>query len=109
MWAGDKTASPYVGCCAMLANAEVFSFWEGVSTVFAGSRDVLPTQTSPHLWPNLGGFREGKAFIAAKQSGHGVAVLLPVGTKVSHGLMCCLSQGLQMGFVTCVALFMSLQ
>lgn len=47
MWAGDKTAWPYLGCCAILANAEAFSFREGVSTAFAASRDALPAHRPP--------------------------------------------------------------
>lgn len=110
MWAGDKTSWPYLGCCAMLANAEAFSFMEGVSTAFAASRDALPThRPPPHLQSDLDGCWEGKVFTTAKGRGHHVAVLLPAGTEVSNGLVCCLSLGLKMGFVICLALFTSLR
>lgn len=74
-----------------------------------GGETRCPHAGQPHLWPNLGGFRVGKAFIAAKRSRRGVAIPLLMETKVSHGLICCLSPEMKMGFVTCLALFISLQ
>lgn len=84
---------------------------KGVSTAFAMSRDVLPAHRStltPAAQSNLDSLWVGKAFTTTKRRGHRVAVPLPVGTEVSDGLMCCLSLGLRMGFVICLALFMSL-
>lgn len=111
MQAGDKTASPYVGRCATWANAEAFSFREGVSTAFAASREALPAHRptlTPAAQSNLDSLWAGKAFTTAQRRGHRVAVPLPTGSEVSDGLMRCLSPGLKMGFVICLALFMSL-